>query len=103
MNAQKKVIKADSLKELGISVEKVEYGGVKFNARVFKDVKMNDRAVELGGEEIEYEEALAAPQTPPDQELKPQIEQFHDAEGNLTGLKITCRCGEVIELEFSGE
>ena len=30
-----------------------------------------------------------------------ELERFYDDQGELAGLKITCRCGEVIELEFT--
>jgi hypothetical protein len=32
-----------------------------------------------------------------------RIERFYDDDGELQGLQITCRCGEVIDLEFTRE
>ncbi|MFH1071112.1 MAG: hypothetical protein V1794_15945 [Candidatus Glassbacteria bacterium] len=101
MTAQKKILKADSLKEMGIKVEKVEYGGMKFGKKIVKNVQVNDHPVDLGSREPEYDKEAQAADTPPPEENKPEIEQYHDGEGNLIGLKITCRCGEVIQLEFS--
>lgn len=96
MSAQKKIIKAEAVKMMGSRVEAVDFSGRRFGEKVFKKVSVDNEAVEL---EAEFPQA-------PEEETGEQkagevkLEKFYDDQGNLTGLKIRCKCGELIELEF---
>ncbi|HUU29611.1 MAG TPA: hypothetical protein VM123_17555 [archaeon] len=92
MFAQDKIIKADTAKIMGKRIEKVELTERKFGTRVFKNVPVGENAVEL---EMPDQTELQA------EEKKVELERFYDKGGNLTGVRITCKCGEVIELEFT--
>ena len=74
-------------------VEKVDLTGRRFGDNLFKDVSVGEDTVEL---EIPEE---IAPQEYEEKEV--ELERFYDDSGNLTGLRIRCKCGEVIELEFA--
>ncbi len=101
--AEKRIIKASEIEGSGINVEKADYVIRKFDDKVYKSIPLDEPPVAM-----EENAGLAAPrpddEAPGDSE-KPQvsIERFHGDDGELTGLKITCRCGEVIELEFTRE
>ncbi len=101
--AEKRIIKASEVEGSGINVEKVDYVIRKFDDKVYKSIPLDEPLVAM-----EDNAGLAPPrpddEAPPGGE-KPQvsIERFHGDDGELTGLKIICRCGEVIELEFTRE
>ena len=98
MAAQKKIIKADAAEVMGAKVEKVDFGGRRFGNRIFKDVQVNEEPVELEKTELPVEEE----QPEGDEEKKEvELEKSYDDDGNLTGLVIRCKCGEVIQLEFT--
>jgi len=92
MCAQKNIIKASTIKMTGAKVEKVNITDRKFGNNIFKDVPISEGAVEL--------EAVKPAEGQKD-ERKVELEKFYDQAGNLTGLRIICKCGEVIELEFT--
>lgn len=96
MSAQKKIIKADAVKMMGTRVETVEFGGRRFGEKVFKKVSVDNAAVEMEAEFPEISEEGTGEQKAGEVKL----EKFYDDQGNLTGLKIRCKCGELIELEF---
>ncbi len=104
MDGEKKIIKAEDLKKTGTKVETVDLGKRKFNAKLFKGVQVNDQPIELEkaaqGEPDAAEPEAAEPQEG-EQDEQVKLEQFHNEEGELTGLRITCKCGEVIDLEFT--
>ena len=104
MAGQKKVIKASAAETMGAKVEKVDFGIRKFGNKVFKDVRVSEEPVELEKTELPAEDV------PPEQEAQSgqdeekkevELEKSYDDDGNLAGLVIRCRCGEVIELEFT--
>ncbi len=98
MCPQKNVIKAEILRQLGSQVEKVELESRRFGDRVFHHLPVEEgEAVGLpsaGSESSPAEETIPG-------EL--EIERFYDDQGVLTALRLRCRCGEVIELEFTTE
>ncbi|MBN2289346.1 MAG: hypothetical protein JXQ83_08435 [Candidatus Glassbacteria bacterium] len=109
MESSKKVIKAASLEKMGARVETVDLGGRKFTERVFKSMPVDENPVEM--EEAGPEEpAAAGPEAAGagegesaagEQPEQVKLERFHDEEGVLIGLRVTCKCGEVIDLEFT--
>jgi len=114
MDGSKKIIKAENLEKMGTKVESVDIGTRKFYAKVFKDVPVDEQSVEME-EAVPIEPDTAEPDTAgPDtagpeaagpeedqQEEQVKLERFHNEEGELIGLRITCKCGEVIDLEFT--
>jgi len=96
MSAQKKIIKADAVKMMGTRVETVEFDGRRFGEKVFKKLSVDDEAV---GMEAEFPE-IPEQGTGEQKTGEVKLEKFYDDQGNLTGLKIRCKCGELIELEF---
>lgn len=98
MAAQKKIIKADAVEVMGAKVEKVDFGKRKFGNKIFKDAQVSEEPVELEKTELPVEEE----QVEGDEEKKEvELEKSYDDDGNLIGMVIRCRCGEVIELEFT--
>lgn len=98
MAAQKKIIKADAVEMMGAKVEKMDFDGRKFGNKIFKDAQVSEEPVELEKTELPDEEE----QVKGDEEKKEvELEKSYDDDGNLTGLVIRCKCGEVIELEFT--
>ena len=98
MAAQKKIIKADAVEVMGAKVEKVDFGKRKFGNKIFKDAQVNEEPVELEKTELPVEEE----QVEGDEEKKEVgLEKSYDDDGNLIGMVIRCKCGEVIELEFT--
>ena len=109
MDGSKKIIKAENLEKMGTKVESVDIGTRKFYAKVFKDVPVDEQSVEME-EAVPIEPDTAGPDTagpeaagPEEDEQGEQVklERFHNEEGELIGLRITCKCGEVIDLEFT--
>ena len=99
MDGSKKIIKADNLEKMGLKVENVDLGGKRtFTSKVFKDTPVDEHPVEM--EEAAPAE-LEAVEPDVGEEEQVKLERFHDEEGALIGLRITCKCGEVIDLEFS--
>lgn len=98
MVAQKKIIKADAVEVIGARVEKVDFGGRKFGNKVFKDAPVNEEPVELEKTELPVEEEQAEEG---DEKKEVELEKSYDDDGNLIGLIIRCKCGEVIGLEFT--
>ena len=100
--AEQKIIKARDLESSGASVEKVDLGLRKFANNVFKNVPLDEEPVAM---EVE----APVPDSPGEEgidgadgdEHQVRIERFYNDDGELTGLQITCRCGEVIDLEFT--
>ncbi len=99
---EKRVIKASEIESSGINVEKVDYEIRKFGNKVYKHAPLDEQPVAME-DQVEYPEPGATDENPADDEPQVQLERFHGDQGELTGLKITCRCGEVIELEFTRE
>ena len=99
MAAQKKIIKADAVKMMGTRVETVEFGGRRFGEKVFKKVSVDNEAVEM---EAEFPE-IPEEGTGEKKAGEVKLEKFYDEQGNLTGLKIHCKCGDLIELEFPSD
>ena len=98
MTAQKKIIKADAAEMMGTKVEKVDFSARRFGNKVFKDVQVSHEPVELEKTELPVEDE----QVEADQDkTEVELEKSYDEEGNLIGLVIRCKCGEVIELEFA--
>jgi len=98
MAAQKKIIKADTVEKMGAKVEKVDFGGRRFGNKIFKDVRVSEEPVELGKTELPVEEEKPREE---EEEKEIELEKSYDDDGNLKGLIIRCKCGEVIELEFT--
>jgi len=92
MEKNKKIIKAESLKPQPLKVEKVNLTQRRFKDRVFKNVQLNGTTLEFGEQ---FDPEAPAGQAPIG------LEKHYDDAGVLTGVRITCRCGEVIELEFT--
>jgi hypothetical protein len=107
MEISKKIIKADTLEKMGTRVETVDLEKRKYGDRVFKDAPVDENPVDMEeavpNEPVSGEQEAAKPDTaePEEQQEGAKLERFHDEEGALTGLRITCKCGEVIELEFT--
>ena len=99
MAAQKKIIKADAAEMMGAKVEKVNFGGRKYGNKIFKDAQVNEEPVELEKTELPVEEEQQVELDEEKKEVK--MEKSYDDDGNLVGLHIRCKCGEVIELEFT--
>ena len=104
MDGSKKIIKAGNLEKMGTKVESVDLGTRRFNARVFKDVPVDEQSVEME-EAAPIQPDTVEPEAagPEEDEQKEQVklERFHNEEGELIGLRLTCKCGEVIDLEFT--
>ena len=109
MENSKKIIKADTLEKTGARVETVDLEKRKYGDRVFKDARIDEKPVEMqeaAPSEPVLEEQKSVNQdteVTEEQEQGAKIERFHDEEGVLTGLRITCKCGEVIDLEFTSD
>ena len=102
------IIKAGEIKETGISVETIDLSEHKFNARVLKNIEVSDIPVEreLAGvpAKAASEKSVSEPSgQEADQPENETIEfdKIYDEQGNLSGLNIRCKCGELIELEFT--
>ena len=98
--ADKRVIKASDIEAAGVKVEKVDYEIRKFDSKVYKHAPLDEQPIAIENQGIpsehgDTEENLA------EDEPQVELERFYDDQGELAGLKITCRCGEVIELEFT--
>ena len=91
MAAQKNIIKAGTLDMKASKIEKVNLSEKTFSRNVLKHVPVSENSVELEVPEIEQ---------PSKEEKEIELESFYDDEGNLTGVRIKCKCGELIELEF---
>jgi len=104
MDVNKKIIKAGNLEKMGTKVETVDLGAQRrFHARVFKDIPVDEKPVEMeeaAPAELEDDQVEGAEAEAEDQE-QVKIERFHDEQGELIGLRITCKCGEVVDLEFT--
>lgn len=104
MDSSKKIIKAENLKKMGTKVESVDIGTRRFYAKVFKDVPVDEQSVEMQEAapiEPDTAEPEAAEPEEDEQEEQVKLERFHNEKGELIGLRITCKCGEVIDLEFT--
>ena len=99
---EKKVIKARDLQQSGVNVERLDYGHRGYHDKVYKDADVGEEAVPMEeradlvqpGDYSGREEAAG-------EVHGVQIQRRYDDDGCLTGLEITCRCGEVTELEFT--
>ena len=100
--SEKRVIKAREVQEGAVNVEKVDYEIRKFGEKVYKHVPLDEEAVAMEDQadlpEPEYNDNNPEQDA---EEEQVQLERFYGEDGELSGLKITCRCGEVIELEFT--
>jgi hypothetical protein len=94
----KKVIKASKVASGEVHVETVRLGMRRFHDKVFKDMPSEGR-VELG-EASGAGESHAGGHASGDEV---QVQKEYDDRGVLQSVRLTCKCGEVIELEFSEE
>ena len=106
MENSKKIIKADTLEKTGVKVETVDLEKRKYGDRVFKDAPVGENPVDMQEaapiEPVSVEPEAVEPDMPSGEDQEEvKLERFHDEEGALTGLRITCKCGEVIDLEFT--
>ncbi len=93
MQDNKKVIKADKVASGEVHVETVRLGMRRFHDKVFKDLQDEGR-VELG-------EAPHAAEVGQGGSGEVDVQKTYDERGVLQSVRLVCRCGEVIELEFS--
>ncbi len=103
--SEKRIIKASEVEAAGVNVEKVDYEIRKFGDKVYKHVPLDEQPLAMEDQsdlpDPDFSaESLAESDSA---ENQVQLERFYGDEGELTGLKITCRCGEVIDLEFTRE
>ena len=99
----RKIIKAGSPEASDIKVENVELGGMRFGAKVFKDVEIEGQPLEMNKASSTdgQEGGGATEEAAPSAGKEVRLESSLNEEGDLVGLRITCKCGEVIELEFT--
>ncbi|MCE5272208.1 hypothetical protein LLH00_13100 [bacterium] len=98
MQDNKKVIKADKVASGEVHVETVRLGMRRFHDKVFRDLPEEGR-VELG--EAPYARDAAEDGHGAGGEV--EVQKTYDDRGVLQSVRLVCRCGEVIELEFSEE
>ena len=99
MAGNKNIIKSDDVEMMGAKVEKVDpAAGRKFGSRIYKGVVVGEETVEI--KKTEFQETAAEPASEAE-EKEISVDKSFDEEGNLTGLVIHFKCGEVIELEFT--
>ena len=99
MESNKKVIKASRLKSEDIHVETLQLGERRFHHKVFKDTTPEGK-VEMSGINP-GEEFKAHPHGHDKGDV--QVEKNYDDDGTLKSIRLTCKCGEVIELDFEQE
>jgi len=94
----KRIIKASKVASGEVHVETVRLGMRRFHDKVFKDMPAEGR-VELGetagADEFHAGSHVAGGEV--------QVQKEYDDRGVLRSVRLTCKCGEVIELEFSEE
>jgi hypothetical protein len=103
--ADKKIIKARELESSGARVENVNLGIRKFHDKVFKEMSPDEKPVALEAETPapDFDDLGGPDAADGGGEHQVRIERVYSDAGDLAGLTITCRCGEVIELEFTRE
>ncbi len=98
MQDNKRIIKASKVASGEVHVETVRLGMRRFHDKVFKDMPAEGR-VELGetagADEFHAGSHVAGGEV--------QVQKEYDDRGVLRSVRLTCKCGEVIELEFSEE
>lgn len=99
MEGKKSIIKASQIKSEDIHVETVHLGKRRFGDKVFKGVDPEGK-VELSGITPAEESGTPAHERCGDDV---EVEKSYDEDGALTSIRLTCKCGEVIELEFTQE
>jgi hypothetical protein len=103
--AEKRVIKASEVEASGINVEKVDYEIRKFGNKVYKNAPLDEQPMTYEDQANPAGSGLTDgnPADSDSEEPQVELERFYGDQGELVGLKIICRCGEVIELEFTRE
>ncbi|MEA2062794.1 MAG: hypothetical protein U9P14_03765 [Gemmatimonadota bacterium] len=98
----RKIIKAGSPEASDIKVGNVELGGMRFGSKVLKDAKIEDQPLEMNkASSTDGQGGGATEEAAPSTGKEVQLESSLNEDGDLVGLRITCKCGEVIDLEFT--
>jgi hypothetical protein len=98
MPDNRKVIKASKVASGEVHVETVRLGMRRFHDSVFKDLESEGRVV-LGEAAHSAETAEGSHEG----SGEVSVQKTYDASGVLQSVRLVCKCGEVIELEFSEE
>ena len=98
MQDNKKIIKASKVASGEVHVETVRLGMRRFHDKVFKDMASEGR-VELGETAGGHDSVAGSHGGGGEVEVLKE----YDDRGVLQSVRLTCKCGEVIELEFSEE
>ena len=104
MAGMKKIIKADSEEARQINEKNDRIGKRRFGESLFHGMNPNAASqseVVNAPDTQDNEQEIPSGDEPVSREV--QLESFRRDNGEIAGVRITCKCGEVIDLEFSYE